>query len=60
MTFADNKKRFSYTFFSGSPGLLRAKVHFFIETKDLLLNDKKEVKEQTRMLILNQLEKYNP
>jgi 1-acyl-sn-glycerol-3-phosphate acyltransferase len=60
MTFADNKKRFSYTFFSGSPGLLRAKVHFFIETKDKVLNDKKEIREQTRMLILNQLEKFNP
>jgi 1-acyl-sn-glycerol-3-phosphate acyltransferase len=60
MTFADNKKRFSYTFFSGSPGLLRAKVHFFIETKDKILNDKKEVKDQARMLILNQLEKFNP
>ena len=60
MTFADNKKRFSYTFFSGSPGLLRAKVHFFIETKDKILNDKKEVKDQARMLILNQLGKFNP
>lgn len=60
MTFADNKKRFSYTFFSGSPGLLRAKVHFFIETKDKVLNDKKEVKDQARILILNQLGKFNP
>ena len=29
MTFYDNKKRFSYTFFSGSPGTLSAKVHHF-------------------------------
>jgi len=32
ITFADNKKRLSYTFFSGSPGLRRAKIHRFIET----------------------------
>ena len=33
ITFADNKKRFSYTFFSGSPGKMRAKVHHFILPK---------------------------
>jgi LysR family transcriptional activator of nhaA len=30
LTFADNKKHFSYTFFSGSPGLMRVKIHHFI------------------------------
>jgi len=29
MTFYDNKRLFSYTFFSGSSGLMRAKVHRF-------------------------------
>ena len=29
ITFPDNKKRFSLHFFSGSPGLMRAKVHHF-------------------------------
>jgi 1-acyl-sn-glycerol-3-phosphate acyltransferase len=43
MTFADNKKRLSYTFLSGSPGLLRAMVHTSIETKDLTLDNKKEI-----------------
>ncbi len=32
MTFYDNKKRFSFTFFSGGPGISRAKVHKFFET----------------------------
>ena len=59
MTFADNKKRFSYTFFSGCPGLLRAKVHQFIETKECSLEDKKTIREQTRVVILNQLSLYN-
>jgi 1-acyl-sn-glycerol-3-phosphate acyltransferase len=59
MTFADNKKRFSYTFFSGSPGLLRAKIHFFIETRGKTSENKKEIKEQVRIIILNQLSKYN-
>jgi len=33
LTFGDNKKRFSYTFFSGGPGKMRVKVHKFIETE---------------------------
>src|SRR6476620_9652011 len=35
ITLADNKKRFSYTFLSGSPGLMRVKVHRFVETKGM-------------------------
>lgn len=59
MTFADNKKRFSYTFFSGSPGLMRAKVHSFIETTGKKPEDRKEIKEATRNVILKQLEVYH-
>jgi 1-acyl-sn-glycerol-3-phosphate acyltransferase len=59
MTFADNKKRFSFTFLSGSPGIMRAKIHKFIETKGKSLDDKKEVRDLTRAVILNQLEVYN-
>jgi len=58
ISFADNKKRFSYTFFSGSPGLLRAKVHCFFETKGKKPDDKKEIKSEVRSVILNQLEAY--
>jgi 1-acyl-sn-glycerol-3-phosphate acyltransferase len=60
MTFADNKKRFSYTFFSGSPGIMRARVHKFIETKDKKSEDRKIIKEETRAIILEQLHKFNP
>lgn len=59
MTFPDNIRRLSYTFFSGSPGIMRAKVHRFIETKGLVTSDKVRVKEETRTVILKQLEEYN-
>ena len=59
LTFADNKKRFSYTFFSGSPGIMRAKVHQFIHTKGLTIKDTKAVNEKARLIILNQLNEYN-
>ena len=55
MTFYDNKKRFSYTFFSGSPGILRAKVHHFFETKNKPADYKKNLKSEVRALILNEL-----
>lgn len=58
MTFPDNKKRFSYTFFSGSPGLMRAKVHHFVETKGKTLDDKKEIKDKVSELIYRQLLVY--
>jgi len=58
MTFPDNKKRFSFTFFSGSPGIMRAKVHHFIETKGLTTDDRKELKERVRQVIYNQLVEY--
>ncbi|WP_299610759.1 lysophospholipid acyltransferase family protein [uncultured Aquimarina sp.] len=55
LTFLDNKKRFSYTFFSGSPGLMRAFVHNEIPTKDFTQDHKKELKSKTRIVILNKL-----
>jgi 1-acyl-sn-glycerol-3-phosphate acyltransferase len=58
MTFPDNKKRFSFTFFSGSPGIMRAKVHRFIDTKGLTTDDRKELKEKVRQVIYNQLVMY--
>jgi len=59
MTFADNKKRFSYTFFSGSPGLMRVKIHHFFDTKNQKPEYKKTVKENVRQVILKQLGEYN-
>ena len=45
ITFYDCKKRFSYTFFSGGPGKLRVKIHKFIETKNLKIEDHKKIKQ---------------
>lgn len=55
ISFGDNKTRFSYTFFSGSPGLMRAKIHQVIETKGKTLLDRKEIREQVRTVIYDQL-----
>lgn len=55
MTFHDNKKRFSYTFFSGGPGMMRVKCHKVIPTELLELEDKRMLKLQTREIILNEL-----
>jgi 1-acyl-sn-glycerol-3-phosphate acyltransferase len=57
ITFYDNKKRFSYKFISGSPGKLRVKVHNFIETKGKTQTERRELKEQTREMILEDLTK---
>jgi 1-acyl-sn-glycerol-3-phosphate acyltransferase len=55
ITFYDNKKRLSYTFFSGSPGIMRVRIHSFLETKEITNNFKKRIKEKARDLILNDL-----
>lgn len=55
ITFYDNKKRFSYTFFSGSPGIMRAKVHKFIPTEGLTIADTKPLNDKVRTLIWEQL-----
>lgn len=60
ITFADNKKRFSYTFFSGSPGIMRVKIHPLVETKGKTLMDRKELKDEVRKTIHDQLLEFNP
>lgn len=55
IAFPDNKKRFSYTFLSGSPGLLRAKILDFIETDGKIMTDKNSIKEDAWQLIHKQL-----
>lgn len=55
MSFYDNKKRFPYNFFGGSPGKMRAKVHKFIETQGKTQDDKKILKEKCRQIILEDL-----
>ncbi|WP_033959651.1 lysophospholipid acyltransferase family protein [Psychroserpens jangbogonensis] len=59
ITFGDNKKRFSYTFFSGSPGLMRAKIHKFITTEGLAVEDTRKLNVEAQTLILNQLLEFN-
>ena len=55
IAFHDNKKRFSYTFFSGCPGRMRVKVMKSIPTTGMVPEDKKELKEKTYNAILNEL-----
>ena len=58
LTFMDNKKRFSYTFFSGSPGLMRVFIHPLNPTTGKTIENKKdirEVKERVREVIHSQL-----
>lgn len=58
ITFADNKSRFSYSFFSGGPGRLRVKIHSFFNTNGLIANDTQNLKEQSRDVIYKQLMDY--
>lgn len=55
ISFYDCKKRFSYTFFSGNPGLLRTKVHKFIETTNIIIKEKAVVRQKTFEIIYNDL-----
>lgn len=55
ITFADNKKRFSYVFFSGGPGKMQVKIHKFLSTKGLAVKDTKSLNEEARRIIFNQL-----
>lgn len=57
LTFLDNKKRFSYTFFSGGPGLLRVKMNRFIPTLGLKIADTRILNDEARNIILEDLKK---
>ena len=59
ITIADVKSRFSYTFFSGSPGKIRVRLHTPIQTEHLKNDDKKKLKQQAYNTIFNQLKKFN-
>jgi 1-acyl-sn-glycerol-3-phosphate acyltransferase len=56
ITFFDNKKRLSYTVFSGSPGKMRAQIHQIILTENLTIDDTKDLSEEVYNLISNSLE----
>lgn len=55
MTFHDNKKRFPYSFFIGGPGKMRVKIHKLIQTENMTLENRKELKIKTREIILDEL-----
>ncbi|REG98853.1 lysophospholipid acyltransferase family protein [Flavobacterium aquicola] len=57
LIFPDNKKRLSYTFYSGSPGLMRAKILSPVETVSVAGEplDRKELREKVRKIILDEL-----
>jgi len=57
MTFYDNKKRFSYTFFSGGPGRMRARIHKFLSTEGLSIENTKALNEKARTIIFEELQK---
>ena len=56
LTFFDNKKRLSYTFFSGGPGKMRVEVHPTISTKELSIDDTTELSKKVFKLISKALE----
>ncbi|MEO8253613.1 MAG: lysophospholipid acyltransferase family protein [Flavobacterium sp.] len=55
ISFGDNKKRFPYTFFAGSPGIMRVKIHKQVETCKLIESNRKEIREEVRNIIYTQL-----
>ena len=59
ITFHDTKRRFPYSFFCGSPGKLRVKIHKFMCTKGKELNvtQRKELRFETRHIIMEELQK---
>lgn len=58
ISFGDNKERFPYTFFAGSPGIMRVKIHKEVETLDKTIADRKELREKVRATIYQQLLKF--
>ncbi|RLD30138.1 MAG: 1-acyl-sn-glycerol-3-phosphate acyltransferase [Bacteroidetes bacterium] len=56
LTFLDNKKRFSYTIFSGGPGIMRVIKHRFLDTYNLTIEDTKTLNDSARHILLNMLQ----
>lgn len=58
LVFPDNKKRFSYTFFSGSLGKSRSYILAATPVKGLSLNKKAKLKNKVRNQILEKLQQF--
>lgn len=57
VTLFDNKKRFPFDFFKGSPGVMRAHTHAVVETAGMtVVGDKARFRESVRTTILTALE----
>jgi len=56
IVFHDNKKRFSFTFFSGSPGPMRITLLPLFDTNQIDSKEKRLLKNQVREAMLNELE----
>lgn len=56
IVFLDNKKRYPFSFFSGAPGHVRAHVFPFFETRTLREEDKAQLRNQVRDVILEGLQ----
>ncbi len=59
ISFADNKKRFSYTFFSGGPGQMRVQVHQFLDTHNLETSAVDQLRDESWNIIHDQLIAFN-
>ena len=57
ISFLDNKKRLSYTFFSGSPGKMRAVGHSFFKPENYQKESIKKMSNEVYNLLLNSLER---
>jgi len=55
IVYYDNKKRYPYDLFKGSPGKLRVKILPIVQTKGLTLNDMEELRDFCYNLIYNEL-----
>ncbi|MEN8790547.1 MAG: 1-acyl-sn-glycerol-3-phosphate acyltransferase, partial [Flavobacteriaceae bacterium] len=55
ITFYDNKRRFPFSFYAGGPGILRVRIHQFFNTERLQEDQKSELKETVRNVILKEL-----
>lgn len=56
MAFHDNKKRFPYALFKGGPGKMRVKVLKLIPTTGMTLENRRILKNETREVILKELQ----
>lgn len=58
IAFLDNKKRYSYTIFSGKPGILRVKILSFITTTNKAKTDLNEIKDSSWRAIYKELKAF--